>query len=161
MDLVRHYYAHQNMTAPAYRLEYIYHFTPAPNKMREFLVASAAYRALEDSHAPANLSTASPLMHQTFYGNGNNVSDSIRHVLSSHPDMAMDFIEAVVRLHRCGEHDPRRGLDCDWHVHDQTSKCKSESIEVWQRDGAGDDKVRSPMLQKPYHPYGRSSWVVR
>lgn len=129
------------MTAPAYRLEYIYTYTHEPNKMRELMVSTAAYRALEDSHAPPNLSNAGPLMHQTFYASGSYVSDSIKGALFKNPEMAMDFVEALVKLHRCGEHDPRAGPDCDWHVHDQTSRCRTELAEPWQKDGAGDEKV--------------------
>ena len=102
MDLIRHYYSSQNMTAPAYRLEYIYHFTSGPNKMRDFMVSTAAFRALEDSHAPENLAHAGPLMHKSFYQPGSYVSDSIKRVLATHPDMAIDFIETLVKLHRCG-----------------------------------------------------------
>lgn len=141
MDEIRTYYRTQSMTAPAYRLEYIYTYTPDSNKMREFLVSTAAYRALEDSHAPPNLHQASPMLHQTFYQQGSFVSESVKDLMRKNPEMAMDFIEAVVRLHRCGEHDPRAGADCEWHVHEQTPKCPVQNMEVWQRDGAGDDKV--------------------
>ncbi len=113
MDLVRHYYSSQNMTAPAYRLEYVYHFTSTPNKMRDFLVSTAAFRALEDSHGPDNLAHAGPLMHKSFYQPGSYVSDSIKGVLKKNPEMAIDFIETLVKLHRCGEHDARHGADCE------------------------------------------------
>lgn len=48
MDLVRHYYREQNMTAPSYRLEYIYAYTHGANHMRTFLVSTAAFRAMEE-----------------------------------------------------------------------------------------------------------------
>ncbi|KAK3054774.1 hypothetical protein LTR09_004503 [Extremus antarcticus] len=122
MDLVRHYYSSQNMTAPAYRLEYVYHFTSTPNKMRDFLVSTAAFRALEDSHGPDNLAHAGPLMHKSFYQPGSYVSDSIKGVLKKNPEMAIDFIETL-------------------HSHEKTQKCKEAGPqEAWQSDGAGDEK---------------------
>jgi hypothetical protein len=133
MDLVRHYYAHQNMTAPAYRLEYIYHYTQGPNHMRHFLVSTAAFRCLEEAPHP-DLAVANPMLHKTFYAPGSNVSDSIKAVLAKNPETAIDFIEELVRLKRT-EHDPRHGPDCDWHVH-ATAKCKAERREPWQTDGA-------------------------
>ena len=111
MDLVRHYYAEQNMTAPAYRLEYVYTYTPGPNHMRTFLISTAAFRALEESPNP-DLAAANPMLHKTFYAPGSNISDSIKGVLAKHPDMAIDFIDELVKLHRNGEHDARHGRDC-------------------------------------------------
>lgn len=46
LDLVKAYYRTANMTAPAARLEYIYHATEGPNLMRRFLVTTAAYRLI-------------------------------------------------------------------------------------------------------------------
>jgi hypothetical protein len=45
-DLVRFYYRAANMTAPPYRLEYVYRQTPDPNRMRRFLVSTVAYRLI-------------------------------------------------------------------------------------------------------------------
>jgi hypothetical protein len=134
MDLVRHYYAEQNMTAPAYRLEYTYHYTQGPNHMRHFLVSTAAFRCLEEAPHP-DLAAANPMLHKTFYAPGSNVSDSIKAVLAKNPEMAIDFIEELVRLKRNGELDARHGPDCNWHAHEHTAKCKAERREPWQTDG--------------------------
>lgn len=138
------------MTAPAYRLEYIYTYTHSPNKMRSFLLSTAAFRALEDSHAGDHLHRAGSTLQKTYNNpsNGGFVSDSVKAALARNPEMAIDFVEAVVRLHRCGEHDARKGIDCDWHVHEQTAKCPPQTLEPWQSDGAADEKKTavSPLL---------------
>ena len=70
-------------------------------------------------------------------------------MLAKNPEMALDFIDELVKLHRNGELDARHGVDCKWHVHEQTPKCKVERREPWQSDGAGDgadDKVCLPLL---------------
>ena len=138
MDLVRHYYAEQSMTAPAYRLEYIYTYTHSPNPMRKFLVSTAAYRALEE--APRITSTH-PMAQEAFHAPGSHISESIKHVLIKNPEMATDFVEELIKLHRDGEHDARHGVDCLWHEHQQTAKCALQRVEPWQKDGADDAKV--------------------
>ena len=106
MDLVRYYYSDQNMTAPAYRLEYIYTYTHQANAMRTFLVSTAAFRALEE--APRNEVTAeNPMLTPGAY-----LSGSIKDVLAKNPEMAVDFIEEVIKIHRDGELDARHGPDC-------------------------------------------------
>lgn len=96
MNLTRHYYHGEKMTAPAFRLEYIYTYTHEPNLMRSFLIQTAAYRALcEQTSVP-----------------GAYISDSIRGVLAKNNEMAMDFGEATVQLHKSGLQDPRTGVDC-------------------------------------------------
>ena len=141
MDLVRHYYASQNMTAPAYRLEYIYNFTHGPNYMRRFLTSTAAFRALEE--APRQeITAANPMLHKTFYAPGSYISQSIQHALGRNSDLAVDFAEALVRLQRSGEHDVRHGQACEFHVHETSAKCKNERLEPWQSDGPADAKVR-------------------
>ena len=140
MDTVRHYYAEQNMTAPAYRLEYIYTYTHSPNHMRSFLVSTAAFRCLEETPNP-DLAAANPMLHKTFYAPGSNVSESVKGVLAKNPEMAIDFIEALIEAKKDGEKDVRHGADCNWHVHDSTPKCKVQRQEVWQSDGPADEKV--------------------
>lgn len=98
MDLVRHYYADQNMTAPAYRLEYIYKYTHGPNLMREFMISTAAFRALEEAPRSAEMVQASPMLHQTFYAPGSYLSESLRGVLEKNPEMATDFIQVSISL---------------------------------------------------------------
>lgn len=111
MDLIRHYYASQNSTAPAYRLEYIYHVTRGDNLMRRFMINTAAFRALEE--APKQELTANTLLHKTFYAPGTHVSESIRGVIAKNPEIAVDIVEALVKLHTNGDKDARHGLDCD------------------------------------------------
>ena len=65
----------------------------------------------------------------------------MRGVLQKNSEMATDFYEELIKLHRDGEHDARHGWDCMWHVHERTAACRIERLEVWQKDGAGDDKV--------------------
>lgn len=112
LDLVRHYYASQNMTAPAYRLEYIYRYTHGDNMMRRFMIDTAAFRAIEE--APRQEITAqNPMLHKTFYAPGSHVSESIKSVIAKNPEIAVDFVETLVRLHCNNDKDARHGLDCD------------------------------------------------
>jgi hypothetical protein len=110
MDAVRSYYRSANMTAPPYRLKYIYDNTPAPNKMRQFLVTTAAYRGLCEG----------------------GLSDEMRDVLAKGGDLAVDFIQAQVKLHAEGLGDVRKGSDCTWHEHVETRACKKQVSEAWQ-----------------------------
>ncbi|EME46570.1 hypothetical protein DOTSEDRAFT_70548 [Dothistroma septosporum NZE10] len=97
VDLMRSYYRHENMTAPAYRMEYTYTYTKGPNQMRRFLVASAAYRAL--CEAPTQ-----PEAH---------LSDSMRALMMAQPELAADFAEALIALHKSNLADPRKGPACE------------------------------------------------
>ncbi|CZT17481.1 uncharacterized protein RCC_03315 [Ramularia collo-cygni] len=96
MDLIRNYYRAERMTAPAFRLEYIYTATHEPNAMKLFLLQSAAYRILCEQPDDS----------------GHLISDSIRGTLSKNNEMAVDFAEAVIELSRNGLADPRHGSDC-------------------------------------------------
>ena len=100
------------MTAPAYRLEYVYHYTQGDNMLRRFMVDTAAFRALEE--APRQEITATnPMLHKTFYAPGSHVSESIKGVIAKNPEIAADMVEALVKLHRNGDKDARHGLACD------------------------------------------------
>jgi hypothetical protein len=111
MDLVRHYYSTQNSTAPPFRIEYLYTFTHSPNMMRTFLVNTAAFRSLEE--APRTEVTApGSVLHKSYYSTGSYVSQSIKDMLAKHPDIAVDFVEQLVKLHRNGEADARKGPAC-------------------------------------------------
>lgn len=112
MDLCRAYYRHNSMTAPAYRLEYVYSFTPGPCAMRNFLTATAAYRVLCDVQATP----------------GVFITDAVRGVLSKGGDLAGDFAEALARLSRNGIVDVRKGADEVWHV----NAGEGEALEPWQ-----------------------------
>ncbi|TKA73964.1 hypothetical protein B0A49_02900 [Cryomyces minteri] len=119
MDLVRSYYRASNMTAPAYRLEYIYTSTRSACPMRTFLATTAAYRVLCE---PASTKTAAAGM-----------SDSVKGVLAKGGELAVDFAAALARLHGNGLVDVRRGADCEWHVHvREGGKCKVRALEPYQ-----------------------------
>jgi hypothetical protein len=96
MDQIRYYYRSEKLTAPAFRLEYIYTYTNEPNLMRSFLIDTTAFRSMcEQPSSP-----------------GVYMSNSIRDVLTKDSTMAIDFAEALVGLHKSGMHDPRHGVDC-------------------------------------------------
>ncbi|KAF1354998.1 hypothetical protein BDV97DRAFT_395393 [Delphinella strobiligena] len=116
MDLVRAYYRHTAMTAPAFRLEYIYTMTSLPNKMRSFLTQTAAYRAIcESPPAP-----------------GVYLSESIQGVVRKSADLAVDLAEALIKLSRNDATDPRKGEDCQWHDHSDGKICKPTATEPFE-----------------------------
>ncbi|SMR41642.1 unnamed protein product [Zymoseptoria tritici ST99CH_1A5] len=123
MDLTRAYYRAEKMTAPAFRLEYIYAYTTQANAMRSFLIQTAAYRAMCEQQTESDYL----------------ISDSIREVLLQNNEMAVDFAEAVVGLAKNDLADPRRGSSCAWHSHEHTPACIPAPAEAWQSDGAADD----------------------
>jgi hypothetical protein len=102
MDLTRAYYRSTDMSSPPYRLKYIYENTDGPNKMREFLVATAVQKAIEDGE----------------------VGKVMKDVLGQGGELCVDFIHTLVE--RQGEEgvDVRGGKDCVWHRHEQTRRCK-------------------------------------
>lgn len=101
MDLTRAYYRQTDMSSPPYRLEYIYENTSGPNKMKDFLVASAAQHAVQEG----------------------GVGAVMRDVLGQGGDLTMDFVDALVKVQADGT-DVRKGKDCEWHIHEQTRKCR-------------------------------------
>lgn len=105
MDLIREYYAAEDMTSPPFRLEYIYEHTMAPDIMRDFLVRTAAYRAFIDVE------------------DGKQSSDSMKGVLRKEGDVAPDFVQALLYLIKSDREDARRGDPCRWHEHTTTPKC--------------------------------------
>jgi hypothetical protein len=112
MDLVRFYYRSANMTAPPYRLEYVYGRMSGKNKMRAFLVSTAAYRMMCEG----------------------NVSEAMKGVITKGGDLAIDLVEQLVKLHGDGMTDARRGPDCVWHEHVETSVCKKVAKEAYDAD---------------------------
>lgn len=112
MDVVRVYYRTANMTAPAYRLEYIYDNTDGPCPMRRFLVTTAAYRVLCERD---------PM-----------ISESMKDVVAKGGDLAVNYAEALVRLHRDDLVDVRRGIDCAFHEHKESKPCKARMLEPYQ-----------------------------
>lgn len=115
MDLCRAYYRRESMTAPAYRIEYIYAKTSVPNHMRNFLVTTAAYRCLCDAPiAP-----------------GVHISNSTKDVLRKGGDLAVDFDEALIKLSLNGIVDVRKGPDCTFHEHSDGKVCEKVVREPW------------------------------
>ncbi|GAB7358864.1 hypothetical protein MBLNU230_g4087t1 [Neophaeotheca triangularis] len=102
MDLLRHYYLKENMTAPAYRVEYIYSLTPGANHMRHFLTYTAAYRCLVERPE----------------AEGVYLSDSMKTLLAKNPEISADFTNDAIEIHRNGILDARRGWDCAFHQTD-------------------------------------------
>lgn len=96
MDLTRTYYRTEDMTAPAFRLEYIYSVTHEPNALRAFLLQTAAFRALCEKPDDS----------------GRLISDSVRGVLSKNNEMAVDFAEALIEESKNDLADPRHGPNC-------------------------------------------------
>lgn len=116
MDLCRAYYRINSMTAPAYRLEYIYTFTSEPNHMRNFLTTTAAYRCLcEGPVAP-----------------GVYLSDSMKGVVAKGGDVATDFAEALIKLSKNGLVDVRKGSDDTFHNHPDGKLCDVSALEPYQ-----------------------------
>lgn len=112
MDQVRAYYRKANMTAPAYRLDYVYENTSGPNHMRRFLVNTAAYRYLCEREP--------------------KLSDSMASVMTKGGDVAVDFAEALAALHQNELVDVRRGPDCAFHDHYDTPQCKMRIPEAYE-----------------------------
>lgn len=133
MDLTRTYYRTEKMTAPAFRLDYIYSATQEPNAMRVFLLQTAAFRALCEQPDDS----------------GRLISDSIRGVLAKNSDMAIEFAEALIELSKNDLADPRHGPDCAWHAHDKTAKCDPVPAEAWQGDGTLDKPNWNDYPEKP------------
>jgi len=101
MDLVRAYYRFGSMTAPAFRIEYIYTFTKGPDHMRNFLTTTAAYRALcEQPEGPNEWLT-----------------DSMQDMIGKGGEIAIDFAQALIKLSKNGIVDVRRGSNYVFHVH--------------------------------------------
>ena len=116
MDLCRAYYRQHNMTAPVYRIEYIYTFTDTPNYMRKFLITTAAYRYLCDPPiAP-----------------GTHLPDTMRTILVKRGDVAVDFAEALINLNKNGLEDVRKGPNCAFHEHADGMFCPEAANEPWQ-----------------------------
>lgn len=109
MDQIRTYYEEADLTAPAFRLEYIYANTEAPNLMRDFLVHTAASRAF--------------IKHSDGRMIGN--SDSIRNCLRKGGDLAVDYCKALIDVSTSPGKDVRCGDPCEWHEHKHSERCSS------------------------------------
>ncbi|KAL9048982.1 MAG: hypothetical protein Q9162_007457 [Coniocarpon cinnabarinum] len=130
MDSVRHYYHKEQMTAPPFRLGYIYAHTSGQNKMKQFLVTTAAYRVLskgldESENVGYDFPKTEP------------VTDSLRGALSGGGELAPDFVVKLVALAKNEMEDPRKGQDCQWHEHTDgpfgTTRCgKWSGFEAYE-----------------------------
>ncbi|KAK5114572.1 hypothetical protein LTR85_010149 [Meristemomyces frigidus] len=89
MDLLRAHYGAENLTAPPYRLEYIYTLANA-SPMQGFLLATAAQRCKYSKDQPA-------------------VSDTLFGVLQPRADLMRDFLEYVIHA---DDIDVRYGSNC-------------------------------------------------
>jgi len=119
MDLIRNYYIKLGLTSPPYRLEYVYAHTIGPDLMRDFLISSAAWRAVNEP----------PL------------SDSMKEVIFKGSDLAVDFAEALVKHARDPYLDVRQLKKCEYHVHTVTPPCDPNERQqpIVQVDGPGDE----------------------
>ncbi|KAH0109142.1 hypothetical protein KCU66_g13098, partial [Aureobasidium melanogenum] len=115
IDLVRLYYHENNMTAPTFRLEYIYTFTKTPNHMRKFLTETAAFRALCGEPA----------------AKGVFLSDSMKTLISKGGDFSVDYAHSLIKLAKDDFPDPRKGSKCDWHEHANGKLCAKEDVEPY------------------------------
>ena len=88
MDLMRAHYAVANLTAPPYRIEYIYTYAEG-SPMQGFLLATAAHRCMQSKERPA-------------------VSDSMYAVLQK-GDLLRELIEYMVHNN---DVDVRHGSKC-------------------------------------------------
>ncbi|GAB7341335.1 hypothetical protein MBLNU457_7601t1 [Dothideomycetes sp. NU457] len=115
MDLCRTYYRIHSMTAPAYRIEYIYAFTTGPNHMRNFLVTTAAFRCICDAPPSPN----------------EYLSGSMKDLVVKGGEIGNDFATALIKLSKNGIVDARRGPDCVWHEHSDGKFCANQPAEAW------------------------------
>ena len=105
MDLVRHYYHAESMTAPAFRVQYVYANTSGANMMRKFLVATAAYRVMSKGHSESHDED------ENVKGTG-MISESMKNTLRGGGDLAVDFVCKLIELSKDDMEDPRKGPDC-------------------------------------------------
>lgn len=129
IDLIRTHYHSADLTAPPYRLEYITRYAPG-SLMQRFLFSTAAYRCLSSSssvsNSPANSPSAAPSPDPA-------ISEAMKTMFLKTPNLAVEFIEALIRVHREGCRDARKGLSCpEWHVHERTKVCPRGFVEAWE-----------------------------
>jgi len=108
MDLVRAYYRSEDMTAPPFRLKFIYSNTKEQCPMRQFLVYTAAYRVLRKGR----------------------LSQVMKDLVEDGGQLAIDLMNAAVVMHAEGVPDPRQGHDCQFHEHLRTEPCHSMSTRA-------------------------------
>jgi hypothetical protein len=113
--LIRLYYREKNMTAPTFRIEYIYTFSQLPNHMRNFLTETAAFRALCGEPA----------------AKGVYLSDSMKTLIKKGGDFPTDFAHSLVKLTKEDFPDPRKSNKCDWHEHSDGKHCPKDDVEPY------------------------------
>lgn len=101
MDVIRHYYRSYIQTASPFRLEYVYKFTSEQDQMRDFVIGTAASRALVTG----------------------DISGSMHLILSKGGDLSIDFAQALIKYSRNPTDDVRGSPDCQWHIHCHTQPC--------------------------------------
>ncbi|QIX00256.1 hypothetical protein AMS68_005773 [Peltaster fructicola] len=112
MDTIRHYYRGHIQTASPFRIEYVYQFAPEQDQLRDFVIASAASRAIITGQ----------------------VSESMRGIITKGGDIGFDFAQALINYSRDPTTDVRASPDCQWHIHNHTQPC--DGGRVGQVDGA-------------------------
>ncbi|KAI7570625.1 hypothetical protein KC343_g2069 [Hortaea werneckii] len=134
MDLIRTHYHTADLTAPPYRLEYIATYAPR-SPMQRFLFSTAAYRSLASSSSSSSSSASAPLSSNDSASSDPAISDAMKTMFLKCPNLAVEFIESLVKVHREGCRDARKGLSCpEWHVHERTKVCPKGFVEAWEGD---------------------------
>lgn len=98
--------------------------------MQRFLFSTAAYRCLASSSSSTTSSVTSP---STGPSPESAIAEAMRTMFLKTPSLAVEFIETLVRVHREGCRDARKGLSCpEWHVHERTKVCPRGFVEAWE-----------------------------
>lgn len=98
--------------------------------MQRFLFSTAAYRCLASSS-----SSSAPLTSSDPSSSDPAISDAMKTMFLKSPSLAVEFIETLVKVHREGCRDARKGLSCpEWHVHERTKVCPKGFVEAWEGD---------------------------
>ncbi|KAI7505862.1 hypothetical protein KC367_g366 [Hortaea werneckii] len=130
MDLIRTHYHAADLTAPPYRLEYISTYAPG-SPMQRFLFSTAAYRCLASSSPATPPSAVSGGAASS--SSDPAISEAMKTMFLKNPGLAVEFVETLVRVHREGCRDARKGLSCpEWHVHERTKVCPRGFVEAWE-----------------------------
>jgi hypothetical protein len=112
MDLIRKYYRQQDMTAPPFRLTFAFKNTYGPCALRNFLVATAAYRMLRQG----------------------SLSQVMTDLVEAGGELAASLMGMTLRLHVEGMWDPRTSSECVWHEHKSTPKCGDQEKELVEEE---------------------------
>ncbi|GAB1734428.1 hypothetical protein NU195Hw_Modified_606t1 [Hortaea werneckii] len=101
--------------------------------MQRFLFSTATYRCLASSSSSS--SSSAPLSSNESSSSEPAISDAMKTMFLKSPNLAVEFIETLVKVHREGCRDARKGLSCpEWHVHERTKVCPRGFVEAWEGD---------------------------